>query len=104
MARLGAIVTPFVAQVAAGTSLYIPIGVYGTAALLGLIAALSLPIETKGRQMMVCKEWRFKTVFRTLIDDVFHFPVHIPQKTYLISLEENSNHLMYDCDCVHNKS
>jgi len=52
MARLGAIVTPFVAQVAAGSNVYIPIGVYGTAALLGLVAALSLPIETKGRQMM----------------------------------------------------
>uniref|UniRef100_A0A914EPS9 Major facilitator superfamily (MFS) profile domain-containing protein n=1 Tax=Acrobeloides nanus TaxID=290746 RepID=A0A914EPS9_9BILA len=51
MARLGAIVTPFVAQVAAKTSVYIPIVVYGTAALLGLMAALSLPIETKGRQM-----------------------------------------------------
>ncbi|CAJ0941601.1 unnamed protein product, partial [Mesorhabditis belari] len=51
MARVGAIVTPFVAQVASGSNLSLPIGIYGTAALCGLIAALSLPIETKGRQM-----------------------------------------------------
>uniref|UniRef100_A0AC34PUU3 Major facilitator superfamily (MFS) profile domain-containing protein n=1 Tax=Panagrolaimus sp. JU765 TaxID=591449 RepID=A0AC34PUU3_9BILA len=51
MARLGAIVTPFVAQVASGHSLYIPIFVYTTVAVLGLIASLSLPIETKGRKM-----------------------------------------------------
>lgn len=53
MARIGAIATPFIAQVAAGHSLMIPIGVYSSVALLGLVAALSLPIETKGRQMMV---------------------------------------------------
>ncbi|EGT56656.1 hypothetical protein CAEBREN_14991 [Caenorhabditis brenneri] len=53
MARIGAIVTPFVAQVASERSLSLPIGIYGTAAIFGLIASLSLPIETKGRQMMV---------------------------------------------------
>ncbi|CAJ0580676.1 unnamed protein product, partial [Mesorhabditis spiculigera] len=51
MARVGAILTPFVAQVASERSLALPIGIYGTAALCGLIAAISLPIETKGRQM-----------------------------------------------------
>jgi hypothetical protein len=51
MARLGAIITPFIAQVASGHSLYIPITIYGIAALMGLTASLSLPIETKGRQM-----------------------------------------------------
>lgn len=51
MARVGAIMTPFVAQVASEWSLNWPIGVYGTAAMLGLVAALALPIETKGRQM-----------------------------------------------------
>ncbi|VDL72370.1 unnamed protein product [Nippostrongylus brasiliensis] len=51
MARIGAIVTPFVAQVASGKSLSLPIGIYGTTALLGLIASLSLPIETRGRKM-----------------------------------------------------
>jgi hypothetical protein len=53
MARLGAIITPFIAQVAAGHSLYVPIGIYAVAALLGLVAALSLPIETKGRLLQV---------------------------------------------------
>ncbi|KAK6739802.1 hypothetical protein RB195_008352 [Necator americanus] len=51
MARIGAIITPFVAQVASGKSLSLPIGIYGTTALLGLIASLSLPIETRGRKM-----------------------------------------------------
>eukprot|EP00080_Pristionchus_pacificus_P017553 PDM77573.1 svop-1 [Pristionchus pacificus] len=51
MARIGAIITPFVAQVAATSNLSYPVGIYGTAALIGLISALSLPIETKGRQM-----------------------------------------------------
>ncbi|VDM69623.1 unnamed protein product [Strongylus vulgaris] len=53
MARIGAIVTPFVAQVASGKSLSLPIGIYGTTSLLGLIASLSLPIETRGRKMQV---------------------------------------------------
>uniref|UniRef100_A0A914LFP4 Major facilitator superfamily (MFS) profile domain-containing protein n=1 Tax=Meloidogyne incognita TaxID=6306 RepID=A0A914LFP4_MELIC len=52
MARLGAIVTPFIAQVASGDSLLIPIITYSCASLIGLVTALSLPIETKGRQMM----------------------------------------------------
>lgn len=51
MARLGAIATPFVAQVASGTSLYIPIVVYTLAAIVGVFASLWLPIETKGRQL-----------------------------------------------------
>ncbi|VDM55353.1 unnamed protein product, partial [Angiostrongylus costaricensis] len=53
MGRIGAIFTPFVAQVASERSLSLPIGIYGTTALLGLIAALSLPIETRGRKMQV---------------------------------------------------
>nr|CAD2185325.1 unnamed protein product [Meloidogyne enterolobii] len=52
MARLGAIVTPFIAQVASGDSLLIPIITYSCASIIGLVTALSLPIETKGRQMM----------------------------------------------------
>uniref|UniRef100_A0A0K0G002 Putative transporter (inferred by orthology to a C. elegans protein) n=1 Tax=Strongyloides venezuelensis TaxID=75913 RepID=A0A0K0G002_STRVS len=51
MARLGAIVTPFVAQVVSTYSLYIPVTVYGLCGLLGAIAVLALPIETKGRKM-----------------------------------------------------
>ncbi|CAI5446212.1 unnamed protein product [Caenorhabditis angaria] len=52
MARIGAIITPFIAQVASERSLSLPIGIYGVMAVFGLIASLSLPIETKGRQMM----------------------------------------------------
>ncbi|KAK0417939.1 hypothetical protein QR680_013289 [Steinernema hermaphroditum] len=52
MARLGAIVTPFVAQVAAGQNVLIPIVTYGLSAVAGVIASMALPIETKGRQMM----------------------------------------------------
>jgi MFS family permease len=52
MARLGAIITPFVAQVASGDTVYIPICVYGFTALLGVLASLALPVETRGRQMM----------------------------------------------------
>uniref|UniRef100_A0A0N5C2P0 MFS domain-containing protein n=1 Tax=Strongyloides papillosus TaxID=174720 RepID=A0A0N5C2P0_STREA len=51
MARMGAIVTPFVAQVVSTYSLYIPVTVYGLCGLLGAIAVLALPIETKGRKM-----------------------------------------------------
>ncbi|CAI4232475.1 unnamed protein product [Auanema sp. JU1783] len=52
MARIGAIITPFVAQVSSGYSLSLPISIYGTAALMALVAAISLPIETKGRKMI----------------------------------------------------
>uniref|UniRef100_A0A0N5C6A6 MFS domain-containing protein n=1 Tax=Strongyloides papillosus TaxID=174720 RepID=A0A0N5C6A6_STREA len=51
MARMGAIVTPFVAQVVSTYSLYIPVTVYGLCGLVGAIAVLALPIETKGRKM-----------------------------------------------------
>uniref|UniRef100_A0A915KTU5 Major facilitator superfamily (MFS) profile domain-containing protein n=1 Tax=Romanomermis culicivorax TaxID=13658 RepID=A0A915KTU5_ROMCU len=51
MARIGAIVTPFVAQVAAKKSLSIPISIYGAVCLFGAVASLLLPIETKGREM-----------------------------------------------------
>lgn len=51
MARLGAIVTPFIAQVVSGHSLTVPIAIYSIAALLGAIAAMSLPIETMNRSL-----------------------------------------------------
>uniref|UniRef100_A0AC35U0J5 MFS domain-containing protein n=1 Tax=Rhabditophanes sp. KR3021 TaxID=114890 RepID=A0AC35U0J5_9BILA len=50
-ARIGAIITPFLAVVAGGHNIYIPIAVYGLGGLLGAIAALNLPIETQGRLM-----------------------------------------------------
>ena len=51
MARIGAMVTPFVAQVLVKSSLNWACGLYGTVALLAVAASLLLPIETKGRAM-----------------------------------------------------
>lgn len=51
MARLGAMVTPFVAQVLVKSSLASAVGLYGSVALLAVAASLLLPIETKGRAM-----------------------------------------------------
>lgn len=51
MARIGAMVTPFVAQVLVQESLSVAIGLYGSISLLAMLASLLLPIETKGRAM-----------------------------------------------------
>ncbi|XP_054280439.1 synaptic vesicle 2-related protein [Macrosteles quadrilineatus] len=51
MARLGAMVTPYIAQVMLQSSLVVAMGVYGVAALLAAIACVLLPIETKGREL-----------------------------------------------------
>ncbi|XP_077995310.1 synaptic vesicle 2-related protein-like [Glandiceps talaboti] len=51
MARVGAIITPFVAQVMLRISEYLAISIYGTICLLAAVAALMLPVETKGRAM-----------------------------------------------------
>ncbi|XP_055958029.1 synaptic vesicle 2-related protein isoform X1 [Patella vulgata] len=51
MARIGAIATPFVAQVLLKTSPYLSISIYGTMCLIATVASLLLPIETKGREM-----------------------------------------------------
>ncbi|XP_063220101.1 synaptic vesicle 2-related protein [Bacillus rossius redtenbacheri] len=51
MARLGAMVTPYVAQVLMQSSLVLAMSVYGITALLAGIACLLLPIETKGKDM-----------------------------------------------------
>ena len=51
MARTGAIITPFVAQVLLKLSPYLAISIYGTVALLASIACLLLPVETKGREL-----------------------------------------------------
>ena len=50
-ARLGALLTPFVAQVLVETSKSFAIWVYAVLAVLAGICALMLPIETKGRTM-----------------------------------------------------
>ncbi|XP_046340133.2 synaptic vesicle 2-related protein-like [Haliotis rufescens] len=51
MARVGAIVTPFIAQVLLKHSAYATISIYGGMCLLATIASILLPIETKGREM-----------------------------------------------------
>ncbi|KAL4223272.1 hypothetical protein ACF0H5_016744 [Mactra antiquata] len=51
MARVGAIVTPFVAQVMLKVSAYLAITTYGVMSLIAAVASVLLPIETKGREM-----------------------------------------------------
>ncbi|XP_038059725.1 synaptic vesicle 2-related protein-like isoform X2 [Patiria miniata] len=51
MARIGALLTPFVAQVMLGVSPHLAISIYGGVALVAVIACLALPVETKGREM-----------------------------------------------------
>lgn len=51
MARVGAIVTPFVAQVLLKSSSYVAISIYGVISLVATVVAILLPIETKGREM-----------------------------------------------------
>ena len=53
MARLGAIITPFIAQILLKMSPHLTVSIYGVVALLASIAAMSLPVETKGRQLKV---------------------------------------------------
>ncbi|XP_063534120.1 synaptic vesicle 2-related protein [Cydia strobilella] len=51
VARLGAMITPYVAQVLLKNSIALATGVYAAAAVLAAAACLLLPIETKGREM-----------------------------------------------------
>lgn len=51
MARIGALVTPFVAQVMLELSYHLAITIYGVTCLFAAVASLLLPIETKGREM-----------------------------------------------------
>ena len=51
MARVGAIITPFIAQVLLKTSPHTAISIYGTVALFSAIACMLLPVETKGREL-----------------------------------------------------
>lgn len=52
MARIGAIATPFVAQVLLKESSYVAISIYGVMCLIATAASLLLPYETKGREMV----------------------------------------------------
>ncbi|XP_067106582.1 synaptic vesicle 2-related protein-like [Osmerus mordax] len=49
MARIGALLTPFVAQVLLRTSVFLTLSVYCACCLLATAASLALPIETTGR-------------------------------------------------------
>uniref|UniRef100_A0A3Q1I0H7 Synaptic vesicle 2-related protein n=1 Tax=Anabas testudineus TaxID=64144 RepID=A0A3Q1I0H7_ANATE len=49
MARVGALITPFVAQVMLESSVYLALSVYCCCCLLAAIASCALPIETTGR-------------------------------------------------------
>jgi len=51
MARIGGVLTPYVAQVFIGVSDYLSLGLYSLVALLAGGACLMLPIETSGRVM-----------------------------------------------------
>ncbi|GMR50738.1 hypothetical protein PMAYCL1PPCAC_20933, partial [Pristionchus mayeri] len=50
--RIGAIITPYVAQVIGDYNLVYATLIYGTSGLIGALASFLLPIETAGRQMM----------------------------------------------------
>lgn len=51
MARFGAMVTPYIAQVLMQSSLLLAMTVYGVSALMAACACFFLPIETKGKEM-----------------------------------------------------
>ncbi|XP_067294853.1 synaptic vesicle 2-related protein isoform X2 [Pseudorasbora parva] len=51
MARVGALVTPFIAQVLLKTSVYLTLSVYLICCLLGAVASWALPMETTGRSL-----------------------------------------------------
>jgi hypothetical protein len=56
-ARIGAIITPFIAQVLLKASPYAAISLYGGVALFAAVISFLLPIETKGRDMKVSKSF-----------------------------------------------
>ncbi|KAK7934113.1 hypothetical protein WMY93_005009 [Mugilogobius chulae] len=59
MARVGALITPFVAQVMLESSVYLALSVYCCCCLFAAIASCALPIETTGRGLQESsqKEW-----------------------------------------------
>uniref|UniRef100_A0A4W5NEB7 Synaptic vesicle 2-related protein n=1 Tax=Hucho hucho TaxID=62062 RepID=A0A4W5NEB7_9TELE len=59
MARVGALITPFVAQVMLESSVYLTLSVYSICCLLAAIASCALPIETTGRGLQESshREW-----------------------------------------------
>uniref|UniRef100_A0A8B9GLZ2 Synaptic vesicle 2-related protein n=1 Tax=Astyanax mexicanus TaxID=7994 RepID=A0A8B9GLZ2_ASTMX len=59
MARVGALITPFVAQVMLESSVYLTLSVYCCCCLLAAVASCALPIETTGRGLQESshREW-----------------------------------------------
>lgn len=51
MARFGAMLTPYIAQVLMKKSLHLAVAIYVSVALIAAVACLLLPVETKGREM-----------------------------------------------------
>ncbi|KAK9975028.1 hypothetical protein ABG768_023092 [Culter alburnus] len=51
MARVGALITPFIAQVLLKTSVYLALSVYLICCLLGTVASWALPMETTGQSL-----------------------------------------------------
>lgn len=53
MGRIGALLTPFVAQVMADVWISTPMLIYGFSAMIAAVLAIFLPIETKGQRLKV---------------------------------------------------
>uniref|UniRef100_A0A803Y4V3 Synaptic vesicle 2-related protein n=1 Tax=Meleagris gallopavo TaxID=9103 RepID=A0A803Y4V3_MELGA len=66
MARVGALITPFIAQVMLESSVYLTLAVYSGCCLLAAVASFFLPIETKGRGLQESshREWGQEMVGR----------------------------------------
>ncbi|XP_038559644.1 synaptic vesicle 2-related protein [Micropterus salmoides] len=66
MARVGALITPFVAQVMLESSVYLALSVYCCCCLLAAVASCALPIETTGRGLQEAshREWGQEMVGR----------------------------------------
>ncbi|KAL2092798.1 hypothetical protein ACEWY4_012596 [Coilia grayii] len=76
MARVGALITPFVAQVMLESSLYLTLSVYCCCCLLAAVASCVLPIETTGRGLQESSrcEWGQEMMGR----DSANSPVGVP--------------------------
>ncbi|XP_068167927.1 synaptic vesicle 2-related protein [Antennarius striatus] len=79
MARVGALITPFVAQVMLESSMYLALSVYCCCCLFAAIASCALPIETTGRGLQESshREWGQEMVGR----DPSHNSGRIPQSS-----------------------
>ncbi|XP_038674624.1 synaptic vesicle 2-related protein [Scyliorhinus canicula] len=67
MARVGALITPFIAQVMLESSIYLTLSVYSGCCLLAALASCFLPIETMGQGLQESsqQEWGQEMVGRT---------------------------------------